>query len=56
MNVLEVNFTGKVRSATAKGKQEKDLLDATAGWKFVPAFKDGRPVAGRLQLGVTPLQ
>jgi hypothetical protein len=53
---LVIDAAGKVRSATAEGKQEKDLLDATAGWKFVPAFKDGRPVAGRLQLGVTPLQ
>jgi hypothetical protein len=53
---LVIDAAGKVRSATAEGKQEKDLLDATAGWKFVPAFKDGRPVASRLQLGVTPLQ
>jgi hypothetical protein len=53
---LVVDAAGKVRSAKAEGKPEKDLLDATAGWKFVPAFKDGRPVASRLQLGVTPLQ
>jgi hypothetical protein len=53
---LVIDAAGKVRSATTEGKQEKDLLDATAGWKFVPAFKDGRPVAGRVQIGVTPLQ
>jgi hypothetical protein len=53
---LVIDAAGKVRSAKAEGKPEKDLLDATAGWKFVPAFKDGRPVATRLQLGVTPLQ
>jgi hypothetical protein len=53
---LVIDSAGKVRSAKAEGKPEKDLLDATAGWKFVPAFKDGRPVASRLQLGVTPLQ
>jgi hypothetical protein len=53
---LVIDAAGKVRSATAEGKQEKNLLDATAGWKFVPAFKDGRPVASRLQLGVTPQQ
>jgi hypothetical protein len=53
---LVIDAAGKVRSAKAEGKPEKDLLDATAGWKFVPAFKDGRPVASRLQLGVTPLQ
>jgi hypothetical protein len=53
---LVIDAAGKVRSAKAEGKQEKDLIDATAGWKFVPAFKSGRPVASRLQLGVTPLQ
>ena len=53
---LVIDAAGKVQSAKAEGKQEKDLLDATAGWKFVPAFKDGRPVASRLQIGVTPLQ
>jgi hypothetical protein len=53
---LVIDAAGKVRSAKAEGKAGKDLLDATAGWKFVPAFKDGRPVASRLQLGVAPLQ
>jgi hypothetical protein len=53
---LVIDAAGKVRSAKAEGKPEKDLLDATAGWKFVPAFKSGRAVASRLQIGVTPLQ
>jgi hypothetical protein len=53
---LVIDSAGKVRSAKAEGKQDKDLMGATGGWKFVPAFKDGRPVASRLQLGVTPLQ
>jgi hypothetical protein len=53
---LVIDAAGKVRSATAEGKQEKDLIEATAGWKFVPAFKSGRPVAAHLQLGVIPLQ
>ena len=53
---LVIDAAGKVRSAKAEGKPEKDLLDATAGWKFVPAFKYGRAVASRLQIGVTPLQ
>ena len=51
---LVIDAAGKVRSAKAEGKPEKDLIDATAGWKFVPAFKSGRPVASRLQIGVTP--
>jgi hypothetical protein len=53
---LVIDSAGKVRSASAEGKPEKALLDATAEWKFIPAFKDGRPVASRLQLGVTPAQ
>ena len=53
---LVIDAAGKVRSAKAEGKPEKDLIDATAGWKFVPAFKSGRPVASRLQIGVTPSQ
>jgi hypothetical protein len=53
---LVIDAAGKVRSAKAEGKQEKALIDATAGWKFIPAFKDGRPVASRLQIGVTPLR
>lgn len=51
---LVIDAAGKVRSAKAEGKPEKSLMDATADWKFIPAFKDGRPVASRLQLGVTP--
>jgi hypothetical protein len=53
---LVIDAAGKVRSASAEGKPEKALMDGTAGWKFIPAFKDGRPVASRLQLGVTPAQ
>jgi hypothetical protein len=50
---LVIDAAGKVRSAKAEGRPEKDLLSATANWKFIPAFKGGRPVASRLQLGVT---
>ena len=53
---LVIDAAGKVRSAKAEGKQDKDFMDATAGWKFVPAFKGGRPVASHLQIGVTPLK
>lgn len=51
---LVIDAAGKVRSAKEEGKPEKDLMDATADWKFIPAFKDGRPVASRLRLGITP--
>jgi hypothetical protein len=50
---LVIDAAGKVRSAEAEGRPEKDLLSATANWKFIPAFKGGRPVASRLQMGVT---
>jgi hypothetical protein len=50
---LVIDAAGKVRSASAEGKPEKVLMDATASWKFIPAFKDGHPVATRLQIGVT---
>ena len=53
---LVVDAAGKVRSAKMEGKPDKDLIDATADWKFIPAFKDGLPVACRLRLGVTPFQ
>jgi hypothetical protein len=53
---LVIDAAGKVRSASAEGKPEKALMDATADWKFIPTFKDGRPVASRQQLGVTPAQ
>jgi hypothetical protein len=53
---LVIDAAGKVRSAKVEGKAEKDLIDATADWKFIPAFKDGRPVASRLRFGITPLR
>jgi hypothetical protein len=48
---LVIDEAGKVRSAKLKeGKEEpnKDWIDATAGWKYIPAFKDGHPSAFRL--------
>jgi hypothetical protein len=53
---LVIDSAGKVRSATSEGKPDKSLIDATEGWKFIPAFKDGHPVAARLRIGVTPTQ
>ena len=53
---LVIDAAGKVWSIKTEGKTDKDLIDASAQWKFVPALKDGTPVASRLRLGVTPFQ
>jgi hypothetical protein len=53
---LVVDAAGKVRSAKTVGADDKDLIDAAANWKFIPAFKDGRAVASRLRLAVVPLR
>ena len=53
---LVVDAAGKVQKAQPAGQADKDLLAATAGWKFIPAFKDGRPVASHMRYGVTPYQ
>jgi hypothetical protein len=53
---LVIDTAGKVRSAKTVGAADKDLINATANWKFIPAFKDGRPVASRLRMAVVPLR
>jgi hypothetical protein len=56
---LVIDAAGKVRSAQPGGKVkwvDPDLINAALTWKFIPAFKDGRPVASRPRLGVTPRQ
>jgi len=54
---LVVDAAGKVRSAEqvdhTKGV-DADLRAATTEWKFIPAFKDGRPVACRVRVSVSP--
>jgi hypothetical protein len=54
---LVTDEAGKVRSAKMKGKSSEDettrnWLDAAAGWKYIPAFKDGQPTAFRWKLHV----
>jgi hypothetical protein len=51
---LVIDAAGKVRSATPEGKPDKELIDATADWRFIPAFKTGHAVASRMRFGVTP--
>jgi hypothetical protein len=53
---LVIDASGKVRSAEPAGKVKwaaPDLINAALTWKFIPAFKDGRPVASRLRLAVS---
>jgi hypothetical protein len=57
-----IDEAGKVRSAKVPGgivknisaglhdEPTKDWLDETAGWKYIPAFKDGHPKAFRARL------
>jgi hypothetical protein len=51
---LVIDSAGKIRSAKAIANPDNDLVQATAGWKFVPAFRYGHPVASRIQMGITP--
>ncbi len=56
---LVIDSAGKVRSAelTQKGKTvNPDWLRLALGWKFIPAFKDGRAVASRGRIAVSPKQ
>lgn len=53
---MVIDASGKVRSAEPAGKVKwvaPDLINAALTWKFIPAFKDGRPVASRLRLAVS---
>ncbi len=49
---LVIDEAGKVRSAGMQGEPDKDWINAAAGWKYIPAFKDGHAAAFRLNLDV----
>jgi hypothetical protein len=53
---LVIDDAGKVRSAKTVGAADEDLITATADWKFIPAFRNGRAVASRMRLAVVPLR
>jgi hypothetical protein len=56
---LVVDEAGKVRSAQPAEKVkwvDPELINAAFGWKFIPAFRDGRQVASRLRLAVSLTQ
>jgi hypothetical protein len=54
---MVVDSAGKVRSVEQTGGTpwpDTELKSAVAGWKFIPAFQQGRPVASRVGLVVAP--
>ena len=53
---LMIDAAGKVRSAQPEGSITSSQLTAASTWKFIPAFKDGRAVASRLRISVSPKQ
>jgi len=42
---MVIDAAGKVRSAKVLGTPDEGLVNAASGWKFIPAFQDGHPVA-----------
>jgi len=53
---LIVDEAGKVRSTEPAGSVkwvDPELINAALTWKFIPALKDGRPVASRIRLDVS---
>jgi len=54
-----IDAAGKVRSADSATKTkpvDPELTNAALTWKFIPAFREDRPVASRLRLGVSSRQ
>lgn len=56
---LVIDSAGKVRSVNPTGDTkllEQYVLVSASQWKFIPAFKNGRPVASRLHEAISLLQ
>jgi hypothetical protein len=56
---LIIDSAGKVRTAQAASKGQSvpaAWVKAALAWKFIPAVKDGKPVASRLRIAVSPKQ
>ena len=58
---LVIDDAGKVNSAALVSKDENgrisdSVLAASAGWKFIPAIRNGRAVASHIYLTVSPFQ
>jgi hypothetical protein len=53
---LVVDAAGKVRSTKLLNGADKRWIEASAGWHFIPALRDGSPVACRFRLSVWDLK
>jgi hypothetical protein len=53
MVTLVIDAAGKVWSAEPVGDADRELVDAAAGWKFIPAFTGGQAVASRIRLDLS---
>jgi len=54
---MVIDSAGKVWSIKTEGKTpDKELITASAEWRFVPGLKDGRPVASRMRMEVAPFR
>jgi hypothetical protein len=53
---LIIDAAGKVRSTQPPLGVSPSEVAVTSTWKFIPAFKDGRPVACHLRISVWPKQ
>jgi hypothetical protein len=53
---LVVDAAGKVHSAEVIHGTDESLIKASAGWQFIPAFRDGNPVACRFRLRLWTLK
>jgi len=58
---LVVDSAGKVNSAKIVSKDNNgpiadSLIGASRNWEFIPAMKNGRAVASRILLMVSPFQ
>lgn len=56
---LVIDSAGKVRSVKPAGETkllEQYVQVSASRWKFIPAFKNDRPVASRMHTSISPLQ
>jgi hypothetical protein len=53
MVTLVIDAAGKVWSAEPVGDADRELVDAAAGWKFIPASTGGQAVASRIRLDLS---
>ena len=53
---LVIDAAGKVQRARMVGRQDAEAIEAAKGWKFIPAFQSGRPVACRYLMQMYPFR